>query len=463
MPAVRLNTVWPFLLLAALLGLALRIAAARGGLWLDEAWSAAFARDVATPAGVLLNINHDNNHHLNTLWLQLVGFGADPLIQRALSIGSGTVSVVVAGVIAARRGTAAAVVTAVLFAVSPILVTYGSEARGYAPMLLALLASLAVVDRWLDARDGPAPALGLGVLAIMGMLAQMTMAFGLLAIAGWVALRVWRETTFGGAVAAMWRAQAVPLACAAAVAALILCIAQARGSFQFGALAPFDAPLFAYVLGETAAWTLGLPVYPALAAGVAVATVVALAFIPALRPRAIFYALAIIGLPVAVALLQLPNSAIGRYYLLSVAALLLLAGEVAGLALQKRGRLRLLTLVGAGIVIGGSAVRDVATIASLRGDPAQAVSEMAARAPHGVAASVERTRAAPVLEAAAAAHRYHLTLASCGRFLFIDRDGNEPFPRTPFLCGASYTLIAGASPAGLSGTHWRLYERVPTP
>ena len=78
------------ILLAAIVatGFLLRLVSARGGLWLDEAWSAQLADEAATPLAVFLNINHDNNHHLNSLWLQFVGFGAPPLLARALSIAT---------------------------------------------------------------------------------------------------------------------------------------------------------------------------------------------------------------------------------------------------------------------------------------------------------------------------------------------------------------------------------------
>ena len=70
-------------LAAMAVGLGLRIAAARGGLWLDEAWSAVYAAQAQTPIGVFLRINHDNNHHLNSLWLQAIGLAAPPLLARA--------------------------------------------------------------------------------------------------------------------------------------------------------------------------------------------------------------------------------------------------------------------------------------------------------------------------------------------------------------------------------------------
>ena len=95
-----------FVWVIVLLGLALRIASAQGGLWLDEAWSAELARQAHTPLGVFLNINHDNNHHLNSLWLQYVGLGAPPPLARAFSIATGTAGIAVAGWIGHRRSPA---------------------------------------------------------------------------------------------------------------------------------------------------------------------------------------------------------------------------------------------------------------------------------------------------------------------------------------------------------------------
>ena len=75
----------------ALVGLALRLLAARGGLWTDEAWSVIYAAQARDPIGVFLRINHDNNHHLNSLWLQAIGPAAPPMLARAPSILAGNV------------------------------------------------------------------------------------------------------------------------------------------------------------------------------------------------------------------------------------------------------------------------------------------------------------------------------------------------------------------------------------
>ena len=104
---------------AALAGLMLRIAAARGGLWTDEAWSVIYAAQARDAAGVFLRINHDNNHHLYSLWLQAIGTHASPMLMRLPAIIAGTLSVPLAALVVARRSAWAGIAAAILFAVSP--------------------------------------------------------------------------------------------------------------------------------------------------------------------------------------------------------------------------------------------------------------------------------------------------------------------------------------------------------
>src|SRR5256885_11125333 len=73
---------WSAVAAAAAAGLLLRILAARSGLWTDEAWSMIYASQARDAAGVFLRINHDNNHHLNTLWLQAVRIRTPPWLAR---------------------------------------------------------------------------------------------------------------------------------------------------------------------------------------------------------------------------------------------------------------------------------------------------------------------------------------------------------------------------------------------
>src|SRR3982751_6366288 len=87
---------WAAVGAAMLAGLALRIAAAQGGLWTDEAWSVIYAARARDALGVFLRINHDNNHHLYSLWLQAIGADASPLLARLPGIVAGTLCISVA-------------------------------------------------------------------------------------------------------------------------------------------------------------------------------------------------------------------------------------------------------------------------------------------------------------------------------------------------------------------------------
>ena len=64
---------------AALFATALRVAVIDNDLWLDEVWSVQHAASVESPAEIFFSLHHDNNHHLNTLWLWLCGPDAGPV------------------------------------------------------------------------------------------------------------------------------------------------------------------------------------------------------------------------------------------------------------------------------------------------------------------------------------------------------------------------------------------------
>lgn len=454
-PARQLRAMLVF---AVALGLALRIAAAQGDYWLDEAWSAVFAREARTPGEVFFAINHDNNHFLNTLWLQLVGWGSPPMLGRTLSILCGTAAIVVAGLIGARRSLACAGGTALLFAIAPILVTYGSEARGYAPMLLALLCAIRIVDRELWGKPVAHAPIWIGVSALLGMLAHASMLFGIAALSGWVAIEQGRRLGWGAGALATLRLMG--RAVAAAIAVLLIVAAGAAAGpdgFRMGSLAPFEWIAFVDALDHMIGWTIGWPLLigPWL---------VFFLFLPLglrrtapLSERAPFHLLAILGLPLLVAVVQPDNSAFPRYYLLGAVALLLLVAELAA----TRGRAARFLFWA---VVIGSLILDGRLIDNRRGDPGLAIDAMNERAPEGAGLILQAARDSAVLDAAATRRGYPLILADgCAddaRFLYIADNGVEPFPLAALRCGAAFQPIAGRDVDGLSGQAWQLYERV---
>lgn len=461
-PIPRTDWKLPVLLAAAALaGMALRIAAAQGDYWLDEAWSALFAREARTPGDVLFAVNHDNNHFLNSFWLQFVGWGGSPLLGRALSIASGTATIVVAGLIGARRGPVAASMMALLFALSPILVTYGSEARGYAPMLLALLAAIWIVDRELFGVPLKGAPQWLGAITLFGMFGHVSMLFGVAALSGWVLIERGRHMRARAALLSTLRLMGGAGGAVAAVLLLILAGALASPEgLGMGSLAPFSWWAFGDALAHMLAFTTGFP----LLAG---PFLLALLFLPfavrkngALADRRPFFLIAILGLPLLVAILRPDDSAFPRYYLLSAVALLILLGDLLAAAIARRSGMG---STAAGLILVASLIVDAGIIHGRRGDPGWAVDAMIRRAPGGTAVMLEDGRDRAVLESAAASRVYQLLATeSCvpARFLYMANDGTGPLPLVALRCGAAFRPIESGAVYGLSGRDWQLYERV---
>src|SRR5678815_3319816 len=68
-----------------LVGAVLRIWAARGELWLDEIWSFRVVHLLSGPAGILTGLHHDNNHHLNSLYLYFLPETTHWMLYRPVS------------------------------------------------------------------------------------------------------------------------------------------------------------------------------------------------------------------------------------------------------------------------------------------------------------------------------------------------------------------------------------------
>lgn len=446
-----------------LLGLALRIAGAQGALWLDEAWSAKQAHDAGTPLAVFLNINHDNNHHLNSLWMQFVGFDAPPPLARALSIVTGTAAILVAALIGARRAPALGLITASLFAVSPVLVTFGSEARGYAPMALALLVAILLVDRWLAGEARHSPARALAIAFFLGAFSQLTMFFGFCALAGWVLFALWKRDGIRPAAARTFRLFLPSAIALGIVVAIILGAAAARTGFKFGRYDPYSTIELLHGVSEMAQYTLGFPIV----------SIWWFALVPALVvlapsagvSRIAFHRLATLAFPLGLALLRAGNVAHPRYYLLVGIALLILVAELAWLGWRAGSWKRWLAAGALAAIALASLACDLDLAINRRGDPGAAIRAMQARAPQGSRLLLDRETGIATLEAAAASAHYplHVQLADCtaARFFFADRFRGEDTPGHIELCGARFAPIAHARAHGMSGTHWTLYERQP--
>lgn len=167
-------------------GVWLRYRSALGDLWLDEIWSLNFAATMTAWHEAFWKVAHDNNHPLNTVYLYLIGQGREPWLYRVASIVAGGLSIAAAGWALSREGAGRMLVAMLCVAVVYPLVHFGSEARGYALMILFGFIAFGTVDR---ARDNPVHRrwlFGLAVmlgaashLAILPIAFMMSIAYGL--------------------------------------------------------------------------------------------------------------------------------------------------------------------------------------------------------------------------------------------------------------------------------------------
>jgi Dolichyl-phosphate-mannose-protein mannosyltransferase len=456
-----------------LIGFALRCLAASGGLWTDEAWSLVYAQQAGDALGVLTRINHDNNHHLNSWWLQLVGPVAPPMLMRGLSIITSSATILVAALIGSRRNRPTGIIAAALFALSPIMVVYGSEARGYAPMMLALMIMIWRIDVWFEDRSVPKPALFLAFCTALGTLAHLTMLPGVVMLAVWIFVA--EAQTRGLLKSAKQTADL--LAPALAISVLSLCIvtiiaARSATGLQVGGYIPFMWPQFALAISNLLTFSVGIGYAWDISIWMilAIATISLAMFITRWtmpRERKWFYAILILTMPAVVAVLNLGNSQYPRYYLPAAAATLLLLAEWIGQlttrqSLSRIGAVGILTLL-----LGSSLVQNYQLIVSQRGHPEHIVAAIAKAAPAGANVTIAFVRTSAMLKVAAAGRRYSLNImqAQCGASNFHFVAGVVRESRSHLLpeCGPSMRLIAFGDVVGPSGESWSLYHQQALP
>ena len=456
-----------------LTGFALRCFAAQGGLWTDEAWSLLYAQQAGDALGVLTRINHDNNHHLNSWWLQLVGPEAPPILMRGLSIITSSITIWVAALIGLRRNRMTGVIAAALFALSPIMVVYGSEARGYAPMMLSLIIMIWRIDIWLGDRSAPKPTLLLASCALAGTLAHLTMLPAVIMLALWIFLagvqRYGIIQSVKAAADVLGPALAIAIFC---VSAVIITATRSETGLQVGGYTSFEWSLFGGALAELLTLTTGVG-YAAQASIYAIIAIVTIGLAMLITAwqmpveRKWFYTVLVLTMPVAVAVFNPGNSQYARYYLPSAIAILLLIAEWIGhVAIgQTRAKIGVMTIL-AGIS-GLALVQNYQLITSQRGHPEQALAAIMRAAPKGAGITISLERAHAMLKVAALSQHYPLRISqakcSTADFHFAPRSAIEaPLPMLR-SCGPSMRLIAFGNAIGPSGESWSLYQRQALP
>ena len=457
---------WTAVCAIALAGLVLRVIAARGGLWTDEAWSVIYAAQARDPLGVFLRINHDNNHHLYSLWLQAIGPAASPLLARTPAILAGSLCVIVAALFAGRRSPVAGIVAAGLFAFTPMFVVFGAEARGYSMMLLAALLTLLLVADALDGRPVRHVRWWLGALAVFGMFSHMTMAAPVAIATLWAYLELRAAQGPDKAIGATLDLMGPALL--GTLGAVIFVFAAASLSttgMRLGGYEPFSAAHYVAALDDLALWTAGLsaplPWIVPLALGL-VALAIALRRPQWLGSRARLYALLILTVPIGLAVARAGNTSFARYYLASAIGLLFLSSEWIGRGLSGRLAVRAAAASVIAVLLLSGAYRDAVIVIGERGRPSAPVMDMAAIDPAGARVAFDAPRLKAVVAVAAERTGYRARFAGgCDRADFLLASQSRwkaPLPATIHRCGIAMQAIDSSTTIPLSGDSWVLYR-----
>lgn len=167
-----------------------RFAAALGSLWLDEIWSLELAQQARSATAVITELQSDNNHVLNTLYLRAVGPNQFPIVYRLPGVVLGTASVAIGGWIAARWGRVHSVTILTLLASSYLLTHYASEARGYSWVLFCVLCGWESMWRYFESPRW-IWATCFWISCACGSLAHPIFAHFLVAAVCWSAASIW--------------------------------------------------------------------------------------------------------------------------------------------------------------------------------------------------------------------------------------------------------------------------------
>ena len=344
--------------IAVLAGLALRIAATDGELWLDEVWSLLKVSNLSNPIEIFTEVKHDNNHLLNSLWMWVWGPLQEPFVYRIPSLlcSAGLLLLILWRGCEGESSRSTALWVS-LIAFSYPLTLYGTEARGYALTLLCAALAFISLTRLETSPVDRRAILTFAFTGIVGCLSHAIYALFLAPSVLWLLWRATRTPMIGNSRAILWSGVVPPvmIACALTLtfyrnmeiggAPLLpyLEVAASTTSVSFG------GETLSSINPEVAGWNLFLGLTVTL---VCIAELVA--WIRSGSAIAWLVALILITPWIAVSVLQ-PHFILPRYFIIQILFAYLLAARFLD-RLTRQGRLGAaigLLLVG-GFIIGNA-------------------------------------------------------------------------------------------------------------
>jgi hypothetical protein len=333
-------------------GVGVRVFAARNDLWFDEVWTLELLREHVHSFGdVFTNIKHSNNHHLCSLWMWLVGQNASPLFYRLPSVMASIGTIVLAGLIGLRQSRLEGCIAVILTSWSYLLIHFGTEARGYSLCIFFALLAWYALQQFEEKRSWT----WIGVFwsaVVVGFLAHLEFA---ICFAGLVVWALWRFVRYRS----NWRQTAFNLFALFALPVVLLLgfyFASIRGMEIGGGPEYHVMPL----LIKTASYMLGGPANGAVAAIVALlavaSTYVVLIYLMFEREdRWVFYAVLLVA-PLGLIAILLPAPLSVRYFMVSVAASLVLLSSGCAALLRRGVAGRDIGLLLLAVFVAGNAV-----------------------------------------------------------------------------------------------------------
>jgi hypothetical protein len=455
--------VWIAVAVLTVAGFLLRLACARGDLWLDEIWSVNHIRGVANAGDILWRLPSTNNHVLNSLWLWVVGPNAPVVLIRLQSIIVGTLTVPVAALLCGRGGPAAAITGAALAAGATIFVQYGSEARGYAGLFLMIFVAAEALERFLE-NPSTASRFGFAGAVALGALFHLTMLQAAAALIAATLLRLkFRGRSFAEILVTGLDLGLMGIIGAAPALALLAASIINTHRIETGALTPFSATALGQSLTSLYAATLGLPFDLPLPVALLLCLGLTGLAVLLLAPERLILPLATLLLPAAFAVLtRTPNVQYPRFYLIAVLGLVLLVSDVAQKLWRERRWVALFGL--GGFLLIGNAIHLEKLFVFGRGN----IRPLVARMERDGAATFG-TNLPP--ETWTSLHFYDprgaLTPVQsedwCARppdwYVLTDGPGEElPKAFGPNGCAGRYRLVMVVERAPLSGLGYALYQ-----